>query len=278
MTFDEFLLLLERLVEDGTLTFAEAEELALQYDEYEDLESVLAPEQIPGWTEDLDPITLAIIATTLFIVLRRITNQRNVPTAIQSLSQAQRRSMFGVVQDSFQLEVSSLGRDLANGVLTPSQWQTRFNTSLLSHFRSAAYVAYGTTNLTPEQEEAFQNAVRLQQAYATRFADQYALSVVRGNPWTPEYIVNRSMMYSGPMRAFAFQQWEITAQAGDGWVYMYIAVDDSNTCSPCIQAAAQGPYLAGQGPFPGDICLGKHRCRCSRVAVYDPEIFERLNR
>ncbi len=278
MSFDDYLDLLDRLVADGTITFAEAEILAASFDEFGEIDEVIKPEDMPGWTDNLDPIVLAILAATLFLILRRNTDRASAGTTLQALSYQQRTALFGAVQDSYQQESAALARDLANGVLTPAQWQEAMNTSILSHFRSAAYAAYGTVNLTPAQEAAFQQAVRVQQAYLTRFADQYVLSQVRGTPWSEQYIANRAAMYSGAMRGFAFRGAEVNAGFEDGWVHYYVAVDDENTCNPCIDAMQQGPYLAGQGPYPGEVCLGRSRCRCSRYPVYDPAAYAVLTR
>lgn len=276
MSFDDYLNLLDRLIEDGAITLAEAEVLALQYDEFDNIEPVLAPEDIQPWTENLNPIALAIIASTLFIILRKHTSRASAGSTVASLSYQRRTALFGSIQDSFKLESGKLARDLANGVLTPAQWQTAMNTSILSHFRSAAYAAYGTVSLTPAQEAAFLQAVRVQQAYLTRFADQYVLSQVRGAPWTEAYITNRAAMYGGAVRAFSTMALETGWGYGAGWVIQYSAQDDNRTCSECISAMQQGPYLPGRGPMPGDICLGKHYCRCTRYPVYDLSEYERL--
>lgn len=278
MTFDEYLDLLDRLIADGTITFAEAEVLALQYDEFDDIDAILAPEDMESWSERLDLVVLAIIMAALFSLLRRSTGRNNASSTLAALSYQQRTAMFGTVQDSFQQETAALARDLANGVLTPAQWQSAMNSSILSHFRSVAYAAYGTTGLSPAQEAAFQNAVRVQQAYLTRFADQYILSQVRGQPWSAQYIANRAAMYSGAMRAFAFRAVESRSDFTAGWVFYYVAVDDDNTCSPCIEAMQQGPYLSGEGPVPGEVCLGRSRCRCNRYPVFDPDAYQTLIR
>lgn len=49
------------------------------------------------------------------------------------------------------------------------------------------------------------------------------------------------------------------------WVVDYIARDDPITCTPCIQAQLGGPYLPGEGPFPGEVCFGRGACRCIRT-------------
>lgn len=61
-----------------------------------------------------------------------------------------------------------------------------------------------------------------------------------------------------------------------GYVYDYIALDDNAVCSPCMDAEANSPYIGGQGPMPGQVCLGGGNCRCYRIGRYAPEVAARL--
>ena len=49
-----------------------------------------------------------------------------------------------------------------------------------------------------------------------------------------------------------------------------------HNCSSCITAQMNGPYLSGQGPFPGQVCFGRSRCRCYRRLRYDPAMYQLL--
>ena len=276
MTFDEYLDLLDRLVEDSTLTLSEAEILAEQYDDFDNVEQVLPPESVEVWNENLDSAVTVMLMAFLFSLLRKNTGRENLSGTLSGLRYAQRTALFGTIQESYQQEATRLARDLANGVLSPLEWQSSMNQALLSHFRSVAYSGYRTTALSSAQEVAFQQAVRVQQAYLTRFADQYVLSQIRGTPWTEQYLVNRSAMYAGAMRAFGFRTSESSEELGTGWVIQYFAVDDNRTCSECISAMQRGPYLPGAGPMPGEVCLGKHYCRCNRYPVFDQDAYSRL--
>lgn len=77
----------------------------------------------------------------------------------------------------------------------------------------------------------------------------------------------RLSLYSGSGRAEWFRGQE--KDAGDGDVVDYVSLDDNSTCTPCLLAEEQGPYLPGIGPFPGEVCLGRGRCRCKRVSRHD---------
>jgi len=274
MTYEEYIDLLERLVEDGVLTLAEAEQLAGEYDAFVD-EELLTPEQIPNWNDELEFATFAILIAILYRILRRQTQREAVSATLSGLSYAQRTAAFGAVQESYQGESAQLARNLANGLLTTAEWQTAMNESLLSHFRSLTYLGYNLP-LSGTQEAEFLRIVRVQQAYLSRFADQYQLSVLRGEPWSAEYIAARAALYSGAMRGFAYRAAESVSDFNEGFVFQYIAVDDERTCSPCIDAALGSPYLANQGPYPGEVCEGRSRCRCRREPIYDPEAYQEL--
>lgn len=49
-----------------------------------------------------------------------------------------------------------------------------------------------------------------------------------------------------------------------------------HNCSSCISAQMNGPYLSGRGPFPGQVCFGRSRCRCYRRLRYDPVMYQLL--
>lgn len=90
---------------------------------------------------------------------------------------------------------------------------------------------------------------------------------------SPEKRANRSTLYSGNIRGVLFRFIEMLNQIkygaiNPGWVAHYRPKGDKNTCKPC--SAAAGYYLLGHGPFPGQVCKGRSRCRCVRVVVYDP--------
>jgi hypothetical protein len=77
----------------------------------------------------------------------------------------------------------------------------------------------------------------------------------------------RLSLYSGAGRAEWFRGEEDDAAPGD--VVDYQSLDDNSTCTPCLLAEEQSPYPPGEGPFPGEVCLGRGRCRCKRVVRRD---------
>lgn len=112
-----------------------------------------------------------------------------------------------------------------------------------------------------------------QLAYIERFASDIHFRQQVDRPLSPAEIIARAAMYAGAAWAASYMGNEY----GDtryGWVYEYQPIDDGKTCNRCHNA--KGYYLAGDGPYPGQICLGGWRCRCRRVEVYSPEIYDRL--
>lgn len=112
-----------------------------------------------------------------------------------------------------------------------------------------------------------------QLAYAERFAADVHFRREVERPLGTAEALNRGLMYAGAAWAAGYMGNE-DGGSSYGWVYEYQPVDDRKTCSPCSRA--RGFYLANEGPIPGSICFGGHRCRCRRVAVYDVDIYRRL--
>lgn len=118
--------------------------------------------------------------------------------------------------------------------------------------------------------------IRDQMSWLYYYAGAMAARLLIGRPMGAGYIAWRSRLYAGAPWAMFYRMQEWAGDNDAGWVVYYDAVDDRNTCSPCRQAEAGGPYLPGQGPMPGDVCEGGGACRCVRRAVYDPEAYRAL--
>lgn len=98
---------------------------------------------------------------------------------------------------------------------------------------------------------------------------------LRDHDVTEAYIISRAKLYGGAGRALWYRTAEEAAPIG--WVVDYVSVDDSGTCLPCVVSEIQGPYLFGHGPFPGEVCLGRGRCRCRREPRFDRTAWELLD-
>jgi len=97
----------------------------------------------------------------------------------------------------------------------------------------------------------------------------------RARKMTTDQVAARSRMYKGK----GYEQfWRKNEEQIDDpeVVVDYVAVDDAATCTPCQGAEAGGPYLPGQGPMPGSVCLGGGHCRCQRVQRTAPQVAGQL--
>lgn len=196
------------------------------------------------------------------------------------MNHTERVRRMNVLQDAHAAQMRRLTEDLEAGRLTVAQWQAatrQANAQLLD-----AAASLGSRRLTVRARQAIAETEREQAAYLQRFADGVSvrrlaapLADVGGAAplalWTAAYIAQRATSYSGAARGAFFASVETDAEAGNmgaGWVVQYLAVHDGMTCSAC--GDAEGYYLPGDGPMPGEVCYGGGACRCVRVPVYDP--------
>jgi hypothetical protein len=207
-----------------------------------------------------------------------------LPARATAASAAARRRLLDRAQDEHAAKMAWLCADLEAGRITVSEWQTaarRANAALLDF---AVRLGGGPDTAALRQRVA--DIEREQAAYLQRFADgvsvrRLAAPVAQDDddkpllvPWALAYLARRLASYSGAGRGAFFVGLEGGAEMGPGWVVHYEARDDERTCSAC--RGAEGYYLPGQGPMPGDVCFGGGACRCVRVAVYDPARYAQL--
>lgn len=129
------------------------------------------------------------------------------------------------------------------------------------------------------QLSKLQKGLRWEAEFLRRFALAVMISLLIGGKLGSEGAVEaRSNLYSGEARGTFYEAMEERIReltdAEEGWVMEYIPKDDESTCVPCSESS--GYYLPGTGPMPGQVCMGKGKCRCRRVPVFLPEIFARL--
>lgn len=260
MTHDQLLAFLIRCVRDRVITERRAAELLLAFDRGE-----LDPADLPEDQEDSNLIPILLLSTSLLIrLLRGLGYSVEQPLVIPA-------SATEGLKEALRLEFQQQARRLA-AVLQASgdvnAWQSGMADLIKRNMVENAMVGAGRT-LTPEELGMLQPAADEQMAFLARFADRIALDDMLGDPMSEAEIGARSVLYgkAGITAGAVFD--EMTANRGTGWVYYYISRDDFSTCSPCLAAEEAGPYLEGQGPYPGDVCLGGGYCRCVRQAVYD---------
>lgn len=147
-------------------------------------------------------------------------------------------------------------------------WHEQMKAVIEGYLLAQATVARGRS-LLPTEILALQTAINEQLDFLQHFLFDLLIREI-----TLEYVAARSKLYSGAGRALWYR---INEEREDtGWVIDYMAVDDRGTCLPCRDAEAGGPYRFGDGPFPGEICLGRGRCRCQRNRRYDPDAWQLL--
>ncbi|HEX8387075.1 MAG TPA: hypothetical protein VF576_12870, partial [Rubricoccaceae bacterium] len=155
------------------------------------------------------------------------------------------------------------------------RWHVGARQAVAEDAYAAARLGAGRA-LTSAETALVQAAVDRETAFLQRFGGELAVRERSGRPMTEKQVAARTRMYSGSAHALFYEVGEPAQALGPGWVYEYDARDDGGTCPECVAADVGGPYLAGRGPLPGDVCRGRGACRCRRVAVYDPAAYTRL--
>ena len=271
---------LARLVADGSITeeqaiavyFAVADDSAL-------LDNALPLPPYAGIAapaaQDDNALWLLVAAAVGASLLRGA----NTPATVDRMPQRQRIAGADRLQDWHAESAARLARDLAAGSISVAEFQRRM--LQINNQHNAAQVALGAGSRYRQAVAGIAAETIRQAAYLQRFADVAAGHMLRaaagmGQPLTLGQLAERAAMYGGIGRALFFQALEQYRQTdnGAGWIVRYEARDDDRTCSPCHQA--QGYYLPGTGPYPGQVCLGGHRCRCRRIAIFDPVRYAEL--
>jgi hypothetical protein len=188
-------------------------------------------------------------------------------------SQARRAHYRDILQRDFEKQVRGLAKSVAAGKIPVSVWQSRMADAINAHTIRQASIGRGASISKAEVTARLVPRVHTDLVYLQRFADELALKIATGSPWSADYIAARAARYAGEGRAAWFEEAE-RAEARPGYVIRYRARDDGYTCDPCRKA--DGVYLPGDGQFPGRVCLGRARCRCTRELVYDPAAYARL--
>jgi len=206
---------------------------------------------------------------------------------------AQRRAGADRVQDAHAALSESLANELTAGRLPVARWQAA-QRALNAHTLSVM-AATGSPRMTADLQQRIAATEQEQAAYLQRFADQLAArKLAEALPEDDDqregllralvamgaaYIARRAASYSGAARGVFFRALEsgdVGPMGGgrSGWVIAYRVNHDESLCSACLDA--EGYYLPGDGPMPGEVCLGGGQCRCWREDVYDPVLWAQL--
>lgn len=176
------------------------------------------------------------------------------------------------IQDFFSNEVRSHAARLeADGNL--SAWRASMFASIAATILRQKTAALRRPLLPSDVLDTL-DAMNFELRKASEFAEEIEARAETARPMSSRYVGARSELYSGSGRAVWFKADE--KGKAKGVVFYYEAVDDAGTCEPCLDAENASPYLPGEGPFPGEVCDGRGRCRCIRIPRDAPREFERL--
>ena len=276
MTRNQLLDFLTRSVRDELISESRAIEFLRQFDA-----GTLTLDEFPlgadAGEQDEEDAALALIPWLISLGLlsasiRRVnreTQLRLIDLALRDASDGARIVMRDLLRERFKAEAASLaGRALAG-------WQRRMTD--LIRLNALEQWMLGAGHLPTAEDLALIEAdIERQLAFLSRFADQNAIAKANGKPLSEQYIAMRSGLYGGTGYAEFFKgahsELLLTEPDLSNWVYYYVSVDDDGTCLPCLAAEAAGPYAGDDPamPYPGQVCLGGSRCRCTLEAVYDP--------
>ena len=282
---DALIRLLADLVADGEITEEQAAGILLYLAELTGAETMIPlPTSRPApLSDDDEAAILALIAGASAIA--GITSAAEL---YRLGRRATRTAAADRLADLHEARAGSIARAMAE---TGNVRNFQAAAAILNRRHLAAQAGNGARGL-PADLRAMIAAVEAEQAaYLSRFVDQIAIRQIAGSlprdlaaalglgalsAYGAEYLVNRMAQYGARGRALFFQAAEQYdgESTGYGWIVRYIARDDDRTCGPCSEA--QGYYLPGTGPYPGEICLGRHRCRCRREPVFAPDIYASL--
>jgi len=208
------------------------------------------------------------------------------------LPRANRRRMIDDLQDRHAEQMAWLAVDLEAGRITVAEWQRQARAVNAKLLAFAARLGGGGT---VQMQQYVARVEQEQAAYLQRFADQLAArKLAEAMPDDDDtrkallaalltmgagYIARRAASYSGAARGVFFRSLESGATgpmggSRDGWVVAYCVNHDERLCSACLDA--EGYYLPGDGPYPGEVCYGGGACRCERMSVYDPVVYAQL--
>lgn len=265
----------------------------------------LAGLDVPLPHETLPPTTDADIQSALVDLLalriRREKVQNLAADDLLDLITAWKlRTLLAVheeVQTEHEKKHASLAALLAAGTLSIAGWQRGMRESIIAHNLEQALLG-SRGKLSHDQRNEILQASMKDMGYLERFADELAARKAAMAPMTEWQIRSRSNLYTAAGRGLFWRNIERSAQhalnEGNGrgfgmppgpenrtdptygWVVLYVAVDDTSTCKACHNA--QGYYLPGTGPYPGEVCAGRAHCRCQRNFEYNVDAYDAIRR
>ena len=279
----EFVQILTQAVMDKKITETQAKELVALYDAQGTpvtMTAVSLADLLAQQDGEDDRIRhlMMIFLLVLMGMGDTITPDRVVweamPQMIRGMPIARRTALMDMAQDMMDQELARLTERLGAG-LALDEWMIQADTLVrrqmyLGHMLGAGALTAGIMDVSREMAK--------DSRYLAGFGGEIMLRQMLGKPMSGAWIAARLTTYGGAARALFYQGYETQGlpdgESGPGWVSEYEAEDDDHTCGRCHDA--QGYYLPGEGPMPGRECLGGNKCRCRRVMIYAPDIYQEL--
>lgn len=276
MSRAELVNILAELVLRQVINEDDARALLAQFDrgEWIDLPLPMA-EAVTPVTERDGTLAWVVLLTSLGATIGASLTEQAAPTSLQRIiTEAQGRNLRNRLRAEFDAEMQRLAGRVAGGA-SVGTWQADMSNTVRRYMLAQASAGVGRP-LTAREIQALEGRIQEQTRYVYRYAADIAARRQTGTPYQIGYLQNRSTQYGGAGWGLYFEAQETSYGGDDGWVVDYVARDDDRTCGPCLDAENSGPYLPGQGPMPGEVCLGRGYCRCERRLRYDPAAWGRL--
>lgn len=265
MTPQQFAQILTDLVARRVLTRPEAAELMQRF-----LDGEFPPDALPlAPAEAQAPVGVNDAAIFAFLLLAL--GLSSMPA--RRLNQRQRDRLRSRLRDGFERDMRGIAETVVGGgSIREAHQQMKGRTT---QYTARQYVA-GRGLPTPTQL-IVGGLMAAEYAYMYRFFNEIALRRLIGRQYSVEALASRSTMYGGKGWAAHWKGNE--ADADYGWVAVYTVKDTGiRLCGPCAAAGRVKYYLPSEGVYPGQDCLGKGYCRCTRSLEFHPLEYERLRR
>lgn len=179
---------------------------------------------------------------------------------------------FQQLLEDLQGRFSELADQIASGDSTAQEFRYRAERALRTGYTQAYRYGVGSIEgsvmLTDADIQIIVDAFSEDADYLANFAKQIADGYVPVNPEDIPHVdgnmllSDRADMYANSVREMYFRGQ--VARIPDDDEIEWVDSGDESECSPCMDAAAGSTYTKDTLPgYPGDICDGASRCRCS---------------
>jgi hypothetical protein len=180
------------------------------------------------------------------------------------LQPADYEAKYWALRQRTRAKVQRYARRVAASKWSGSQFRDAMNRTLRSTyteaFRYGAGSVVGRTILSDADRLSIAEQLGDDLMYLERFAAQ-----IPGADYSEDYLVNRAAMYGDSLHS-VYWAGRVSRFENDS-VWRWVAMDDGRTCRSCA-ALSDRIFTTWSLPgYPGSVCAGGGRCRCSLVLV-----------